>query len=119
IFSQLNQICHNIQSLRIQLAPSILNELKDLISVQKILKHFYISNGNESRLKFITSLLTKLTEKHSDTLIKLELYKFYVPLSFIAKFKNLQELKIIHDYIECANPFKEFKELPLVSFPRL
>src|SRR5438552_1792482 len=63
-FYQLYQICHNIKTLRIEFMTSIPNELKDLISVQKNLKHLYLSQSDYSEemdldLKSIIPLLTK------------------------------------------------------------
>src|SRR5581483_4383765 len=87
-FYQLSQICHNIQSLKIDFVEIISNGLADLISVQKNLKWLDITNTlPEEDLLHITHSLTN----HSNTIIKLNLEDFYKP-SFIAKFTNLQEL---------------------------
>src|SRR5205814_7087713 len=80
-FYQLSQICHNIQSLIIEFEVNISNGLKDLISVQKNLKYFSITQYEN--LENISSLITKLP----DTLIKLNLYEDnHISLSFISKF---------------------------------
>src|SRR5579871_4809159 len=81
-FSQLYQVCHNIQSLRIEFTIDIPNELKDLISVQKNLKHLYLKQYVRSIEIDLESVIPLLT-KHSDSLIKLEIDDFYKPLSFI------------------------------------
>src|SRR5581483_5320816 len=118
-FSQLYQICHNIQLLRIEFRFFIPKELKGLISVQKNLKHLYVRQYDFSGDLDLESITNLLTKKHSDTLIKLELDEFYVPLSFIAKFQNLQELKMTYDYVEYGEPLNSFKELLHASFPHL
>jgi hypothetical protein len=66
----------------------------------------------------LAGVISTLT-KHSETLIKLDLDEVYVPLSFIAKFTNLQELLLAYDYADYGEPYKEFKELLHVSFPYL
>ena len=111
-FYQLSQICHNIQSLDIKFENVISNGLKDLISVQKNLKYL-----NMDRYRYgedLTHLIPSLT-KHSNTLIKLNIYE-NTPLSFVAKFTNLQELVLSFDY---SDSFEDFKTLQYVTFPQL
>src|SRR5207244_1658586 len=62
-------------------------------------------------------IIPSLITKHSNTIIKLKIYgrKNYVPLSFINKFKNLQQLNLkIHE-----NSFEEFDKLQDETFSRL
>ncbi|RIA92332.1 hypothetical protein C1645_736427 [Glomus cerebriforme] len=57
--------------------------------------------------------------KHSDTLTKLHLdsnFNEVLPLSFVASFKNLQEIKFSF-FIE--KNFEDFKKLQYVNFPKL
>ncbi len=103
IFYQLSQICYNIQSLTIIFEYVISSGLIDLISVQKNLKYF--SMTQYENLENITSLMTKL----QNTLIKLNLYeKNYASLSFIAKLTNLQELELSFNF---DISFKDFEKL--------
>src|SRR5205814_1611716 len=62
----------------------------------------------------LTHLIPSLT-KHSNTLIKLNIYE-NTPFSFIAKFTNLQELELSFDYDDA---FEDFKTLQYVTFPQL
>src|ERR1043165_294992 len=66
-FYQLSQICHNIQSLKINFEEIISNGLTDLISAQKNMKHLDLTQYSYEDLTFIIPSLTK----HSNTLIKL------------------------------------------------
>ncbi|GBB88023.1 hypothetical protein RclHR1_14540002 [Rhizophagus clarus] len=90
-FYKLSQICCNIQSLTIEFKNAVSNDLKILISSQNNLKYLSL------RLRYditdmTTDIIPSLT-KHSNTLIKLKIeYYQNGPLSFIAKFLNLQEL---------------------------
>ncbi|GBC03531.1 hypothetical protein RclHR1_05180008 [Rhizophagus clarus] len=89
-FYQLSQICHNIRSLTIEFGDVISNGLTDLISLQNNLKSvtlIYYSNEGENGMDIITSLT-----KFSRTLTKLKIKESYIPLLFISKFINLQEL---------------------------
>ncbi|GBC07732.1 hypothetical protein RclHR1_07660008 [Rhizophagus clarus] len=113
IFYQLSQICHNISTLHIVGRCCISNRLADLIFVQKNLKHFILSQRSDSRLLDYSSLVTKL----SNTLIKLNLYEHnYVSLSFIAKFSNLQELRLS---LEDKEDYVNFEKLSYASFSQL
>src|SRR5205085_2932308 len=115
-FYQLSQICHNIQSLKIRFEEVISNGLSDLIFIQKNLKYLELSQFcDEGLSKDFTDTIPSLT-KHSNTLIKLVLIDFHAPLSFIAKFNNLQELIFEFDY---DNVSKCFEELQYVTFPQL
>jgi len=117
-FHPLSQISHNIQTLVITTTHGqILNEngLSDLISGQKNLKHLIIRTcyNDDNNFEKINLLLTN----PPNTLIKLKLdvETFYVPLSFITDFTNLQELELTFYYHddEC------FKILQHVKFPQL
>jgi len=87
-FYPLSQICHNLQSLDINLGDDIENGLSDLISVQQNLKHLRMRVHNYSNYENLSEIITPLT-KLSDNIIKLDIN---IPLSFIDKFNNLQEL---------------------------
>src|ERR1043165_2131110 len=102
-FYQLSQICHNIQSLEILFENNISDGLTNLISAQKGLKHLDIYTYYYG--KDLTPL--SLFAKHSSTLIKLnvKIPETYVPLSFIAKFTNLQELELTSYNEDAFNDF--------------
>ncbi len=113
-FHQLSQICRNLQSLKINFRRVISDGLKDLISVQQNLKYLSLYIHHYSKdLKDMISSITKLP----NTLIRLELLGviFTMPLSFIAKFTNLQEIGLGFYGNECDN----FEELLHVIFPQL
>ncbi|RIA80896.1 hypothetical protein C1645_837877 [Glomus cerebriforme] len=117
ILYQLSQICNNIQSIIIEFEEIISNGLKELISVQQNLKYLSISQSYDCEgMKDIIPSLNKL----SNTLIKLNLYGgygiHYIPLSFIANFTNLQEIKLSFNNI---NTFEGFEKLLFVTFPQL
>ena len=63
----------------------------------------------------LTYIIPSLT-KHSNTLIKLYIKELEAPLSFIAKFTNLQEIVFSYYY---DDSFEDFKELQYVIFPQL
>src|SRR6266540_1437469 len=111
-FYQLSQTCHNIQSLKVKFREVISNGLADLISGQQNLKCLNIRNYNGDWVEIISSL-TRLP----NTLIKLDFddqgYK-PIPLSFIAKFTNLQELVLSFNH-----NIESFKNLQHVIFPQL
>src|ERR1044072_5391291 len=111
-FDQLSQICHDIQTLTIILKDGIIsNELKEFISSQNNLKRLELINqGYKSWSSFVHTLA-----KHGNTLEKLYVKPWCSDsLSFIASFKNLQELFIVTD-----NPrfFNDFKLRSVVTFP--
>src|ERR1043165_1375574 len=111
-FYQLSQICNNIQSLKIQFEVDISDGLTDLISAQKGLKHLDMEQLNEEDLTYIIPSLTR----HSNTLIKLFILdESKIPLSFIAKFTNLQELELLL----LDKSFEDFATLQYVIFPQL
>jgi hypothetical protein len=86
---QLSQLCHNIQSLKLETEGMISDGLRDLISVQKNLKCLDIKLNYCENL---TDIIPSLT-KHSNTLTKLIIYDIFDSLmSIIDEFKNLQEL---------------------------
>ncbi|CAG8618702.1 16241_t:CDS:1 [Funneliformis caledonium] len=116
-FYQLSQSCHNIQSLTIKVKCEISNGLIDLISLQNNLKHLTLIIIQTSFDNQWTEIIPSLTN-HSKTLIKLRIYggENYGPLSFIADFKNLQELFLSFYYLDT---FGDFKELQHVDFPHL
>ncbi|GBC41482.2 hypothetical protein GLOIN_2v1784405 [Rhizophagus irregularis DAOM 181602=DAOM 197198] len=97
-FQQLSQICHNIQYLYITFEKIISKGLPDLISSQKNLKHLYIMQSYDC--EDLSDIIHSLTKLYPDNLIKFELYggKHFIPLSFISKFLNLQELVLSFDY---------------------
>ncbi|RIA81351.1 hypothetical protein C1645_837159 [Glomus cerebriforme] len=119
-FYQLSQLCHLIQYLYITFEKIISNGLTDLISVQKNLKHLYIMQSFDC--EDLTGVIQSLT-KLPDTLIKFELYggKHFIPLSFISKFTNLQELVLSFDYNYAIEGFKKlqyiiFSHLEILKF---
>ncbi len=94
-FYQLSQKCHNIQTLTIGFRNYISNGLKELISLQNNLKDLTLSAYDDIDWLDIIPALTK----HHNTLTKLRIHvddidEKEVSLSFIASFKNLQELVI-------------------------
>jgi hypothetical protein len=101
-FYQLSKMCFNIQSITVDCERMILNGLVYLISVQKNLKYFELSDlynlKHEERI-LISSLMSQLP----NTLTNLKLHIFnYISLSFIHKFSNLQELELSLDYGEIS-----------------
>ncbi len=112
-FYQLSQICRNLQSLKMTIRDIISDGLADLISGQRNLKCLSIKNYNGDWKEIIPSL-TKLP----DDLIKLDFDADQgyepIPLSFIAKFTNLQELVLSFNYNT-----ESFKNLQHVFFPQL
>jgi hypothetical protein len=116
-FHQLSQICCNIQSLTITIIHTISNGLKDLISSQNNLKCLILQDHFKSDCAEIIPHLTK----HSNTLIKLKIYgnEYYQnkPLSFVAKFTNLQELVLSFRYKYYFDELNH--KLQYISFPQL
>ncbi|CAG8560631.1 11446_t:CDS:1 [Funneliformis caledonium] len=108
-FYQLTQVCSTIQSLEISLEKSISGGLKELIIAQRNLKSFTIRNNTEANVEILIPSLAK----HSNTIIKLNIYEAYVsyPMSSIAAFTNLQELTVLR----IGTP----TVLPDVTYPRL
>jgi hypothetical protein len=96
IFYQLSQLCHNLQSISINLIQNVSNELKELISLQNNLKNIILLAFYDLSWADIIPTLTK----HSDSITKLCLYSNDdnddndLPLSFIELFSNLQEITI-------------------------
>src|SRR3990170_7305384 len=82
-FSQISQICHKLQSLRITIRNVIPDGLINLISTQQNLKDLSIINYDNCLPKIIPSIT-----KFPNNLIKLHIYEgiYYTPLLFIAKF---------------------------------
>lgn len=114
-FYQLSLMCHNIQTLKIRFEEIISDGLMDLISVQQNLKYLEIILSYEcENLSNIIPSLTNLP----NTLIKLDFSggNHIIPLSFIAKFKILQELILSFDY---NYAIEDFTKLQYVSFPQL
>ncbi|GBC10274.1 hypothetical protein RclHR1_00950011 [Rhizophagus clarus] len=114
IFYQLSQMCHNISLLHLHwYYPYFTDGLTDLISVQRNLKHFVMTQDDCNIGNTSLSLITKLP----NTLIKLNLYNYNnLSLSFITKFSNLQELELSFEYYE---DFTDFEKLSYVSFLQL
>ncbi|PKY18218.1 hypothetical protein RhiirB3_430995 [Rhizophagus irregularis] len=120
-FQQLSQICHNIQYLYITFEKIISKGLPDLISSQKNLKHLYIMQSYDC--EDLSDIIHSLTKLYPDNLIKFELYggKHFIPLSFISKFLNLQELVLSFDYNYAIEGFKnlhnvKFNNLQILKF---
>jgi hypothetical protein len=111
-FYQISQICHNIRSITIDFEGIISDGLTELISLQKNLKSVKLISNNYGGTENFTTSLTK----SSLTLSKLIIMQYYIPLSFIAKFKNLQELVLSFDY---RDSFYDFNVLQYINFPHL
>ncbi|RIA94237.1 hypothetical protein C1645_873566 [Glomus cerebriforme] len=111
-FNQLSQISHNIQLLDISFDKIISNGLTNLISAQQNLKYLEMYQYDDCDL---TDIITSLI-KHN--LIKLYIYggRRYIPLYFIAKFTNLQEL--ILSFFK-SDAFEDFKKLHRINFSQL
>jgi hypothetical protein len=119
-FNQISQICYNLQSLTVNFV-TLISEGLNLIFSQNNLKRLtlistyiiipYFNDDFEGRKKAIIPFLTKC----SLTLTELNLIEFYVPLSFVAMFTNLQELSFSFKY----NSFDEFDQLQYVHFSQL
>ncbi|RIA87278.1 hypothetical protein C1645_827987 [Glomus cerebriforme] len=110
-FYQISQICHNIQSLTIDLEDVISDGLTDLISLQNNLKSVSLNSWDRG-----TGIITSSLAKSSLTLTKLKIEAYYTPLSFISMFINLQELILS---LESENSFDDFNQLQYVTFPKL
>ncbi|PKK67557.1 hypothetical protein RhiirC2_852072 [Rhizophagus irregularis] len=113
-FYQLSQICHNIQSIIIDFADVISNGLADLISSQNNLKCITLISSYYDENDEIKAIIPSST-KFSLTLTELTLHEYYIPLSFVALFKNLQKLFFSFKY----KPFDDFDQLQYVHFSQL
>jgi hypothetical protein len=111
-FYQLSQVCHNIRSLIIEFGDVISNGLTDLISLQNNLKSVTLKSEDKDGTEVIATSLTKF----SSTLTKLIIKEYYIPLSFIAMFINLQELILSFDF---KDGLDDFIQLQYVTFPCL
>ncbi|GBC28184.2 hypothetical protein GLOIN_2v1876960 [Rhizophagus irregularis DAOM 181602=DAOM 197198] len=111
-FYQISQICHNIKSITIDFEDIISDGLTELISLQKHLKNLKLLSNNYGGTENFTSSLTK----SSLTLTKLVIMQYYIPLSFISIFKNLQELVLSFDY---RDSFYDFNMLQYITFSHL
>ncbi|CAI2163509.1 4076_t:CDS:1 [Funneliformis geosporum] len=108
IFYHMSQICHNIESLSITLENVISNGLTDLISVQRNLKYLDILHECND-VMYVPPLITNL----NDTVTKLRLEgRYLIPLSFISKLTNLQELLL-------SFRFEGFEDMEYISLPNL
>ncbi|RIA83782.1 hypothetical protein C1645_833262 [Glomus cerebriforme] len=120
-FYQLSKICHNIHSLSIYMKYNnyFPNEFKELISLQNNLKNLKLSTTHRGDWTDIIPALTK----HSNTLTKLHLNSTYnnrtLPVSFVALFSNLQEIKISFTSTFGKIQFRDFGKLQYVTFPKL
>ncbi|RIA80430.1 hypothetical protein C1645_860274 [Glomus cerebriforme] len=127
-FNQLSKICHNLRSLNIIMNyessddlenSKILNELKKLISLQNNLKNLELSASHGGDWTNIIPALTK----HSNTLTKLHINSGYddsLPISFIALFSTLQEIKFSYTTRTFGEKqFKDFNKLEYANFPKL
>ncbi|PKY16257.1 hypothetical protein RhiirB3_428594 [Rhizophagus irregularis] len=113
-FYQISQICHNIQSIIIDFADVISNGLADLISSQNNLKCITLISSYYDENDEIKAIIPSST-KFSLTLTELTLHEYYIPLSFVALFKNLQKLFFSFKY----KPFDDFDQLQYVHFSQL
>jgi len=116
-FHQLSQTCHHLQSLKITIRKVISNGLTKLISVQQNLKYLKISNELHDNYEVMEVIFPSLT-KLPNTLIKINLFfdvDYHIPLSFLAKFTNLQEIVLSLGWFDD----EYFKILHHVTFPRL
>ncbi|RIA85805.1 hypothetical protein C1645_879076 [Glomus cerebriforme] len=111
-FDRLSQICHNIQILYISFKKAISNGLMDLISAQQNLKCLIM----EQFFEYIN--LGGLITKIPNTLTKLDIFggDHYIPLSFISKLSNLQELVLSFYH---SDALEDFKILQYINFPQL
>ncbi|RIA92326.1 hypothetical protein C1645_845918 [Glomus cerebriforme] len=114
-FYQLSQMCHNLQSLTIDIKCEASNELKELISLQNNLKDLILSDTILDNWIGIIPCLTK----HSNTLTRLHLHgnnNKKLSLLFVASFTNLQEIEFSFHY---DKNFEDFEKLQYVTFPKL
>ncbi|GBB92398.1 hypothetical protein RclHR1_00200031 [Rhizophagus clarus] len=114
-FYQITQICQNIQSLSIKFENFISDGLTDLISSQNNLKSItlrYYDNKDEISKTIIYSSLTKF----SLILTKLRIEAYYMPLSFLSIFINLNELILS---LESEESFDDFNYLQYIHFSNL
>ncbi|RIA83215.1 hypothetical protein C1645_880630 [Glomus cerebriforme] len=113
ILYHLSQICHNIQTLSLQLCNVISNGLTNLISAQQNLKHLsFYRFGSSINLK---DIITSLINFHN-TLIELYIVGSQIPLSFFVNFTNLQRIKLsIFD----NESFEDYEGLQYVNFSQL
>ncbi|PKK74024.1 hypothetical protein RhiirC2_847166 [Rhizophagus irregularis] len=119
-FYQLSKISNKIQYFTIDFKKTIIsNGLTELISVQQKLKYLDIilSYGSNKTSKDLTDIIT-LLKKFSNTLNKLILDGgiHFIPLSFITKFTNLQELFLL---FYSNKTFEDFKILQYIKFSKL
>ncbi|PKC69790.1 hypothetical protein RhiirA1_455559 [Rhizophagus irregularis] len=115
-FYQISQICQNIKSLNIKFENFISDGLIDLISLQNNLKSLtlrYYDNKNDlSNNNVIYSTLSKFLI----ILTKLRIEAYYLPLSFISNFLNLQEIILS---LESEDSFDDFNHLQFINFKNL
>ncbi|PKC61874.1 hypothetical protein RhiirA1_465911 [Rhizophagus irregularis] len=114
---QLSKICKTIHTLRIGFNGVISNGLTDLISAQQYLRHLYMDQYKS--YQNFTDIIT-LLERIPNSLIKFSIYGgisvIAIPLSFISRFTNLQELV----FTFYSNEFyKDFNRLQYSIFPQL
>jgi len=109
---QLSQICHNIQTLSINLHSDVTNGIKDLISSQNSLKSLDLKLYKNKCVKDIIPVLSK----HHDTLTKLHIDKTYENISFCSSFRNLKELVIFSTYITDELQHMIFPNLQVFGF---
>ena len=115
-FYHLSQICHNIQSLIIYFEEVTSDGLADLISAQQNLKYLNVVHSDLYG-NLTADIIISLTNL-PDSLIKLQLYGYdhNIPLSFITKLTNLQEMTLAFNnqiYLE------DFKKLQYTTFSHL
>ena len=86
--------------------------LRELISLQNNLKNVTLRSHHchkDNEMKDMKDIILSLI-KSSLTLTKLTLIEYYIPLSFIANFTNLQELILDLD------SFNDFNQLQYANF---
>ncbi|RIA87221.1 hypothetical protein C1645_828102 [Glomus cerebriforme] len=112
-FYQLSKISHNIKKFIIDFEDIVSNGLTVLISVQQNLTHLKITSYCDDYTQVI-SLLNQLP----NTLIKFNLdSELIIPLSFISRLTNLQELRLSFPYNNGI--LNDFENLQYVNFPQL
>ncbi|RIA90181.1 hypothetical protein C1645_823678 [Glomus cerebriforme] len=111
-FYQISQICYNIKSITIDFRVIISDGLTNLISLQNNLESVTLKSDYYCRTEFTISSLVK----SSLTLTKLKIVNYNTSISFISKFKNLQELILSSN----ANDYShEFNQLQHITFSQL
>jgi hypothetical protein len=114
-FYQISQICQNIQSLNIKFENFISDGLTDLISIQNNLKSVTL-RYYDNKVEISKTLIYSTLSKFSLILTKLRIEAYYMPLSFMSIFINLQELILS---LESEDSFDGFNQLQYINFTKL